>query len=125
MKTTRILALLALAFGLLTQALIAQAGPAGRRGPMNPDATPVGNPDDCLYYIAGECPGCQLGSPEDCPFALDGTCPNQPSGPAAGRGPNVNPSGEPKQDGTGGPGKPANPAGPQDGSAPGYRGGRG
>lgn len=110
MKTRNLLGSLLFGLGLLTQALIAQGGPANGRGSARPDSAPLGHPDDCIYYVAGECPGCQLGGPEECPFALDGTCPNTP-----------------KLDGTGGPGKPGNPGGPQDGTAPGRRhgGGRG
>jgi hypothetical protein len=131
MKIKNLLVSLFLGCGLLTNALIAQGGPANSRGNARSDTPPIANPEVCPFLVDGECPGCLINSPEDCPFALDGTCPGiavGPNGEQPGyQGARPNPAAEPKLDGTGGRGKPANPAGPQDGSAPGvgYRGGRG
>lgn len=134
MKNTTTLATLALGFGLLTQALFAQSGPANGRGGGRPESAPVAPPAECPYLVDGVCPGCLIASPEDCPFAADGTCPNARFAPEGG--PNAHPGGPParpeldaesKRDASGGRGQPANPDGPQDGTAPGtgYRGGRG
>jgi hypothetical protein len=134
MKTKTMLATLAISFGLLTQALFAQQGPANGRGNARPDAAPIANPEECPFLVDGVCPGCLVNSPEDCPFAVDGTCPNGQFGPdgewIGSQGTpraRLNPDAAPKLDGTGGRGQPANPDGPQDGTAPGvgYRGGRG
>ena len=131
MKTKNVIAGLFLGLGLLTQALIAQAGPANGRGNARPDSAPIANPDECPYYVDGQCPACELGFPEECPYAIDGACPCGQVGPSGERSGNrdfqPNPDADPKLDGTGGRGKPANPDGPQDGSAPGqgHRGGRG
>ncbi len=134
MKTNKLVASLVIGLGLLTQALIAQGGPANGRGPARPDSAPIGNPEACPYFIDGQCPAGEFGVPGECPRAIDGTCPMDQVGPNGDRpgcpgngGVCPNPDGEPKRDGTGGPGKPANPAGPQDGTAPGqgHRGGRG
>ncbi len=131
MKTKNLFVTMFFGLGLLTQALIAQGGPANSRGNARPDTTPITNPEECPYIVNGECPGCLIGSPEDCPFAIDGICPGTPVGPNGAQpgtpGARLNPDADPKLDGTGGWGKPANPDGPQDGSAPGqgYRGRRG
>jgi hypothetical protein len=131
MKTRNLLVTMFFGLGLLTQALIAQGGPANSRGNARPETAPITNPEECPYVVNGECPGCLIGSPEDCPFAIDGICPGTPVGPNGAQpgtpGARLNPDADPKLDGTGGYGKPANPDGPQDGSAPGqgYRGGRG
>lgn len=123
-----------LGFGLLSHALIAQAGPANGRVNARPDSAPIGNPDECPYFVEGQCPACKLGFPEGCPNAIDGECPCGQVGPNDERpgyednpGARPNPDADPKLDGTGGRGKLANPTGPQDGSAPGQgcRGGRG
>jgi len=126
MKTKNLIVSLFFGLGLLSQALVAQNGPANAR----PEDAPFADPSECPYFGENECPGCQLGSPEDCPYAVDGTCPNASSRPNGERfgnqGPRANPEAEPRLDGSGGWGQPTDPAGPQDGSAPGagYRGGR-
>jgi len=128
MKIKNLLVSLSLSLGLVAVALSAQGGPGNGRGSSHPDTPPVANPEACPYLVDGACPGCPVASPEECPKAVDGVCPERPGDPnLEGPACPLNPDGQPKRDGSGGPGKPANPAGPQDGTAPGqgHRGGRG